>query len=100
MDHKNYEWGHVEDLYEDFGVFVRRVYVDQGKAYTVLAPGGFSSTVIVTSGYGVARFSNTSIEMQPGKVIDAEAHGERTYLLEATANSGLSFVETAARVSL
>lgn len=99
MDHKNYEWGHCEDLYEDFGVSVKRVYVDRGKVYTVSAPGGFSSAVAVTSGYGVVRFSNTSIEIKPGRVIDAETYKGRTYSLEATANSGLSFVETVTRMS-
>lgn len=99
MDHKNYDWGHCEDLYEDFGVLVRRVYVDRGKTYTVTAPGGFSSSVAVTSGYGVVRFSNASIEIKPGRVIDAEAYKGRTYALEATARSGLSFVETTTRMS-
>lgn len=99
MDHRNYEWGHCEDLYKDFGVSVRRVYVDQGKAYTVLAPGGFSSAVAVTSGYGIVRFSHTSMEIKPGRIIDAETYTGRTYLLEATAASGLSFVETIARMS-
>lgn len=106
MDHKNYEWGHCEDLYEDFGVSVRRVYVDRGKTYTVTAQGGFSSAVTVISGYGVmrfssgvVRFSNTSIEIKPGRVIDAEKYKGRTYLLEATSNSGLSFVETVTRMS-
>ena len=100
MDHKNYEWGHVEDLYDDFGVSVRRVYVDRGKVYVVWTPNGFSSAVVVTSGYGIVRFSNASMEIQPGRIIDAETYNGRTYLLEATAASGLSFVETVARVSV
>ena len=106
MEHENYDWGHLEDLYADFGVSVKRVYVDRGKTYAVQVPGGFSSAVTITSGYGVmrfssgvTRFSNTSIEIKPGRVIDAGKYKGRTYLLEATAASGLSFVETTTRMS-
>jgi|LakMenE18May11ns_1017448.scaffolds.fasta_scaffold9924230_1 hypothetical protein len=106
MEHENHDWGHLEDLYTDFGVSVKRVYLDRGKTYTVQAPGGFSSAVAITSGYGVmrfssgvVRFSNTSIEIKPGRIIDAEKYKGRTYLLEATAASGLSFIETTTRIS-
>ncbi len=85
---------------------MRRVYIERGKTYTVTVPGGFSSAVTITSGYGVmrfssgvTRFSNTSIEIKPGRVIDAGKYKGRTYLLEATAASGLSFIETTTRIS-
>lgn len=97
MDHENHEWGHAENLYSDFGVAVKRVYLDKGKVYSVRADSGFSSSIAIISGYGVVRNTHASIEIKPGRVVDASAYQRSEYELEATSSGGLAFIETTAR---
>ena len=97
MDHENHEWGHVENLYSDFGVTVRRVYLDKGQVYSVKVDNGFSSSVSIVSGYGIVYDTHASMEIKPGRVIVDGVRQRGEYELKATSSRGLTFIETAAR---
>lgn len=99
MDHKNFDWGHIEELYNDYGVSVRRVYVDRRHKYVVEKDNGFSCSVAIVSGYGIVKSANVSIEIKPGRVLDIDGGRYKSLEIEATSSGGLSLVETRARAN-
>ncbi len=86
-------WGNFVKLYQEKGVWVKRVSVDPGARLSLQVHHRRSEKWIVVSGEGVAIINGQDIPVAPGKIVDVPVETE--HRIASTGKTKLIFIEVA-----